>query len=482
MTHLRIRGVTPADFDALVAFNADVLRYQDSPELDDSVAGWTQDLLDGRHPHVGLDDFCLVEDTQSGRIASSLCLISQTWSYGGIRFGVGQPELVGTHPDYRGRGLVRQQLEILHQRSAARGQQVLAIDGIPGFYHQFGYQMALALRGEWSVDVATVPSQPTEQDTAYAVRPASESDLAFIAATDDHTRSRYLMSACRDAALWRYELQGRSARNQWRVAVAIVEARDGSPVGFLVHSPRLQGTVVTLIVYELLPPASWEAVTPSVLQYLRVTGEAYAEAEATRCERIGLCLGSDHPAYAAIEHLAPRDDGAYAWQLRVPDLPAFLRHVAPVLERRLAHSGYAGHTGQLRVSFYRDGVRLLFEHGRLARDYFVAGSARAHGHREGRTEQRRTRRRVVPGPDVSAAAVRLPLARRAAVCLPRLPGAYRTSAPAAERAVSEAAVERVAGAVDIKTDNRGQTTDNRSNPWSASNIGLLSVCLLSVFW
>ena len=365
MTHLRVRRATPADRDALVAFNADVLRYQDSPDLDDSVAGWTQDLLEGRHPHVGLDDFWLVDDTRSGRIASSLCLISQTWAYGGIRLGVGQPELVGTHPDYRGQGLVRQLLDLLHQRSAARGQQVLAIDGIPGFYHQFGYQMALALHGEWSVDVTAAARQPAGQDTPFRVRSAGESDLAFITATDDRARSRYLMSACRDAGLWRYELQGRSARNQWRVALAIVEAPDGSPVGFLVHSPRLQGTVVTLIVYELLPPTSWQAVTPSVLQYLRTTGEAYAATKATRCERIGLCLGNDHPAYAAIAHLAPRDDGAYAWQLRVPDLPAFLRHIAPVLERRLAHAGFAAHTGQLLVSFYRDGVRLLFEHGRL---------------------------------------------------------------------------------------------------------------------
>jgi hypothetical protein len=365
MTHFRMRRATPADRDTLVAFNADVLRYQDSPELDDRVASWTRDLLDGRHPHVGAGDFSLVEDTRSGGIASSLCLIAQTWSYGGMSLRVGQPELVGTHPDYRGQGLVRRQLDILHQWSAARGQQLQAIDGIPGFYQQFGYQMALALRGEWSVDVATAASQATG-DTRYRVRPAGAADVAFIADTGERSRTRYLMSACRDAALWRYELLGRSARNQWRVALAIVEAGDGSPVGFLVHLPRLQGTVVTLIVYELLPPASWEVVTPGVLRYLRATGEAYAEANATRCERIGLCLGSDHPAYAAIAHLAPRDDGAYAWQLRVPDLPGFLRHVAPVLERRLAHSDCARHTGDLRVSFYRDGVRLLFKDGRLA--------------------------------------------------------------------------------------------------------------------
>jgi GNAT superfamily N-acetyltransferase len=364
MTHFRFRRVTPADRDALVAFNADVLRYQDAPGPDEGVGAWTADLLDGRHPQVRPEDFSVVEDLRSQRIASSLCVISQTWSYGGVALSVGQPELVGTHPDYRGQGLVRRQLESLHQWSAARGQHVLAIDGIPGFYRQFGYEMALALHGELSVETAVLPRGVNADVPPPRVRAARDSDIAFLMSTDNAAHGRYLLAACRDLATWRYELQGRSAQSQSCVAVAIIERHAGAPLGFVVYKPRLSGTTLTLIVYELIPSASWEAVTPSVLQYLRSMGEAGA-APAGRCDRIGLCLGSAHPAYAAIQHLKPRDDGAYAWQLRVADVPAFLRHVAPVLERRLAQSDLAEYTGHLRVSFYRDGVRLRFEHGRL---------------------------------------------------------------------------------------------------------------------
>jgi hypothetical protein len=365
MTHPHIRRATPADREALIAFNADVLRYQDAAEPDDGIAAWTRDLLDGRHPHVGPEDFCLVEDARSGRIVSSLCLISQTWWYGGIAFAAGQPELVGTHPDYRGQGLVRRQFDILHQWSAARGQQLLALDGIPGFYRQFGYEMALALHGELSIDVAALPAKTVGQDEPYRVRAATEADLAFIADTERGARRRYLVAAYRDAGLWRYELQGRRARSQSHVALAVIEARDGSPVGFLAHRSRLQGTFMTLLLYEVVPSVSWETVTPSLLQYLHAAGEAYAVAGSVRCERIGFCLGDAHPAYAAIQRFAPRDEGAYAWQLYVHDLPAFLRHVAPVLEQRLGQSPVAEFTGPLRISFYRAGVRLAFARGRI---------------------------------------------------------------------------------------------------------------------
>jgi hypothetical protein len=50
----------------------------------------------------------------------------------------------------------------------------------------------------------------------------------------------------------------------------------------------------------------------------------------------------------------------------VLDLPGFLRHVAPVLERRLAASVAAGHTGEVKVSFYGGGLRLELEGGRLS--------------------------------------------------------------------------------------------------------------------
>ena len=49
----------------------------------------------------------------------------------------------------------------------------------------------------------------------------------------------------------------------------------------------------------------------------------------------------------------------------MPDLPAFLRTIAPVLEKRLAESTFAGHTGELRISFYRGGLRMSFENGAL---------------------------------------------------------------------------------------------------------------------
>jgi hypothetical protein len=53
------------------------------------------------------------------------------------------------------------------------------------------------------------------------------------------------------------------------------------------------------------------------------------------------------------------------WYVRVPDLPRFLRLITPVLERRLAASVMAGHSGTFKVNRYEEHLSLVFEKGRL---------------------------------------------------------------------------------------------------------------------
>lgn len=49
--------------------------------------------------------------------------------------------------------------------------------------------------------------------------------------------------------------------------------------------------------------------------------------------------------------------------MRVPVLPAFLEVIKPVLEQRLTESAFANHTGELKLNFYKEGLRLRFKEG-----------------------------------------------------------------------------------------------------------------------
>lgn len=360
---LIMRRSSPADADALAEFNG---KIHGENELDSQrVAAWTHDLLARPHPTLHPDDFTIVEEVATGRIVSSMNLIPQTWSYEGIEFPVGRPELVGTLPEYRNRGLVRAQFEIVHGWSAERGHLVQAITGIPYYYRLFGYEMALDLAGRHFGYEPNVPKLKAGETEPYCIRPAMEADLAFIAGVYGYAIRRHTVACVRTPELFKYELIEQSENNANRYVTLIVEDLTGEPVGYFQHFRALGATGLSALWYELKPGVSWLDVTPTVVRYLWNKGQEYGKGEGKPCTSFGFMLGADHPVYEALGKNLPNSYKPYAWYLRVPDLPAFLHHIKPALEKRLADSIAVGHSHEIKTSFYRSGLRLVIERGKL---------------------------------------------------------------------------------------------------------------------
>jgi hypothetical protein len=242
---------------------------------------------------------------------------------------------------------------------------VQAITGIPNYYRQYGYEMAMTLGGGRIGHKAHVPELKDGESESHRVRPATEDDLGFIAGLYERIADRQPVHCLRDESDWRYELDGRSASSDNSRLLRVIESDGGEPVGFLVHAEWLWGKRMGLTIYELKPDVSWLAVTPGVIRYLWATGEAYAARDGKACEAFEFGLGAEHPVYTAFSGRLPDVRDPYAWYLRVSNLVGFLRHVAPVLERRLAASDAAGYSGEIKVSFYRAGLLLRLEGGRL---------------------------------------------------------------------------------------------------------------------
>ena len=331
---------------------------------DHHLADWTRDLLEGRHPSFTPADATVVTDTRTGQIVSCLHLVSQTWSYGGVAIAMGQPELIGTRTERRGHGLVRAQFEIVHRWSAEHRHQMLAISGIPWFYRQFGYEMAIERGGG--------PLR-TPRRAAAAARAAAR--LACARRRSGRHRvphgSRRLPPPRARSCRSRVMPHSGATSSRASAATARPGARSAfssgtvEPVGYVVHAIALFGANLAVMGFEVIEGVSWREAWLASLHDLKQSGQAMAAASAgARFGAISFWfLAYDHPLYR-VYRFKERDDG-YAWYARVPDVPGFLRTVTPVLERRLAASPCAGHSGALTLGFYRDGVRLTFERGAL---------------------------------------------------------------------------------------------------------------------
>ena len=224
---LILRRATREDAAALVEFNGRIHAEPGSDDPQEFVAAWVRDLATKPHPTFDVGDFTLVEDVHAGKIVSSLNLINQTWRYDGVEFGVGRPELVGTDPEYRRRGLVRAQFEVIHEWSAARGHHVQAITGIPYYYRQFGYEMALALGGNRIGYLPHMPKLKEGETEPFVIRPATEADIPFMMAAYARKLARDPIGCVHSPELWQYELNGKSLANINRSEFRVIERAEG---------------------------------------------------------------------------------------------------------------------------------------------------------------------------------------------------------------------------------------------------------------
>jgi hypothetical protein len=192
-----------------------------------------------------------------------------------------------------------------------------------------------------------------------------EADLPFIAKVYAHAIKRHEVACVRTLEVFKYELNGQSQDNANHYAMFLIQDGLRNPVGYLQHNEFIGQTGLTAVWYELKPGISWLDVTPSVVRYLWNKGKEYAQCDGGEVTSFGFMLGAGHPAYEVLGNNLPTRREPYAYYLRVPDLVGFLNHIKPVLEKRLAESIAVGHSREIKVSFYRDGLRIVIENGQI---------------------------------------------------------------------------------------------------------------------
>ncbi len=335
-------------------------------------------LMAGDFPYMGPGDFALVEDTGKPErpVVAYTCFWRLRWLYGDIPFGVGQPEMVATDPDYRNRGLVRILFDMVHARSTAEGHLVQAITGIPYFYRQFGYEYVLDLEGSRIVPVAAVSEKEGDAPEPYHLRLATLDDVPQLMALYTRSRGESLIWNDVPEAFWSHHIaawddpfvQGDPLRTILHGWLYMIVGEGGEVVGYVRLAAKRWDEKLGIWTLHLDPGQNWQEAAPCLLRALRDYGRQVPATETNTkpFAELDFMLGRTHPIYAALQDVLPmRAIPPYAWYLRVADLPGFIRHIAPVLEARLASSTLSGYTGELKIDFYRGGLRLGLERGRL---------------------------------------------------------------------------------------------------------------------
>lgn len=373
------RWTTADDTERLAQLVGTVFRGDDDEVPNPRSMAEARAMMAPGSPYMTPGDFAVVEDTAAPArpLVCCTCFWRMRWDYAGIPFAVTRPEMVGTHPDYRNRRLVGSLFEMIHTRAAAEGHLVQGITGIPYYYRQFGYEYVLDLGGSRTTYLSLIPDEG-DRPAAGALRLATIDDVPRIAALYAGRRGDSLIWHTPPEQLFRQEVAAATApgvteedaiSGHLRGRYWMILDADGAVCGYLWASARRYGRTLNVDEVVLEPRPNMAELVSGLLRSLRDLADSCpgVRPDVPPCTEIRFEMGRSDPLYDLLGHeLAPAVEPPYAWYLRVPDIPAFLRLIAPELERRLAGSKLAAHTGTLEVDLYTNGFQMRFEDGRLA--------------------------------------------------------------------------------------------------------------------
>ncbi len=359
-----------SDKDNLAEFYVQVFKEagdEDTP----SMRLWVEDLIADEHPTMALDDIWVVVDpAHNDKIVSALLLIPQTWRYEDVELGVGRVELVATDKNYRRKGLIRELMNVAHERSESLGHHMQGITGIPYYYRRFGYSMTVNLGGLGSIPFTSIKPLKDDEKPAFTIRDATSDDAENLVRWDALLADRALLSTVRSAADWRYELSGRTVGSVFEMRVGIIVNAEGEDVGYVAMQTSQDVPQAFLLSYAVDEKASYLATFDDVMRWCKAQRDKDYPADGDVEVPVHLGFASDvapevlkilrYSAYSVVR------DFTYAWYMRVNDKARFIKHIAPVLERRLVGSAANRFTGELKVGSYDfTGVVITFENGKI---------------------------------------------------------------------------------------------------------------------
>ncbi len=295
----------------------------------------------------------IAEENKTGQIAAAFALIPWAWEMEGVTLKVAEMGIVGTLEEHRGQGLMRILNKEFDKTLDEEGFDLAVIQGIPGFYHQFGYSYAVPLENHINLPLHVIPEE--QEQHGYAFRLAGEEDVPYLMQEDARYRASFSLSSFRGAARWKYLLT-ESLKTEYGSQYWIMEHKETGE-RFYFRVPE-HGFGTGLIVSEISEGMSFEALR-SLFTFCR------QQAVERQKAYIRLNLHNNSIAGKMAISMGAKQGAPYAWQIKLPDVTRFLTTIAPLLERRIQASCFKHFSGVFRLNFFKTTLDLIWKNGLL---------------------------------------------------------------------------------------------------------------------
>lgn len=296
----------------------------------------------------------IAEEKETGEVVAAFILMPWAWQMEGVRLNIAQMAGAATRRAYRRRGLIRELIRLFDQTLAQEQFDLAVINGIRGFYRQFGYCFAIPVENRINLPLELIPEPPA--NGAYTFRLADKEDIPYLMREEELHRNSYGVTVARDEAAWEFLLNERHdtifGSDFW-----IMER--GAEERYYCRMP-LQGHFGGrgLIISEVS-----EDISRQALDHLF----AFCKQKAIEAQKpfLRLNLPDTSRAAQAATTMGAQPSGQSAWQIKMPQPARFLLKIAPLLEKRLQATTFGDFSGTLRLDFFKTNLDMRWEEGKL---------------------------------------------------------------------------------------------------------------------
>lgn len=337
------RAQSPEDAEQLRVLFDDVFHPQQ--------VGVLAQTLFHSFPNTQYKYWFIAEETKTGQVVSAFALIPWTLEMEGVPLKVAEMGIVGTLESHRGKGLFSRLSQDFDRVLLEEGFDFAMIQGIPGFYGQFGYSYAAPLEHHINLALHQIPDLP--EKNGYSFRQADLEDIPFLIQQDEDYRETFSLATVRDADIWRYlltdGLKTETGADNW----IIVNRSDK----FYFRIP-FEGFGSGLILSEASERISTEALRALF---------GFCKQKALERDKPYIRLNMHEKSSAAqyAVSLGGTPGRPYAWQIKIPDPIHLLQSMKPLLEDRIHKSSFKAFSGTFRINFFRSALDLIWEDGSL---------------------------------------------------------------------------------------------------------------------
>lgn len=343
MDKFEIRWARDEDRPAIISCIRDVFKGEEE------FAMMAEFFTGPLHAYAKPETTCIAVDKENGAVAAVEITAPIAWAYEGIPLKAQVLLLTGTHPDYRGMKVMPLIHGFLGEYFVENGYDLSFVDGIPWFYRRFGY-LPMELNGDKTdYDRHTMPNGKKTVEN-YVFKPFTESDIPFALELLRQKAEGKLFSFIHDERWLRMMTLDYFEENS--DLSTVICGADGEALGVLLNYTKdcaASKGKISAAAYALKKGVSHFAVTPAVTEFMAREGDRQMGADGG-CTVINLPY--DGFVSEVMADCMSRTHYANKTQCRLTDAAAFIRKIAPVIEKRIAESPICGYTKKVGVQLF----------------------------------------------------------------------------------------------------------------------------------